>query len=92
MQNKKSLTRIALIFVCIGLVLAAAYDFVSWLQMRSVTKLFVNPIPSNLQVYQTHSVLFASYIHYSAPPEVIAAIIQSHQLASPTNDSPDQIE
>ena len=64
----------------------------SWSQTRGALKLFVDPIPSSLHVHQGRSFLFSTYVHFSTPPEVIAAIIQSHQLASPTNGSLEQIE
>jgi len=68
--------------------------FLSWSQTRDALKLFVNPVPSNLHVNHGYSDLFATYVHFTAPPEIIIAVIQSHQLASPTNadDSLEQIE
>jgi hypothetical protein len=69
-------------------------SFLSWYQTHDFLKIFMNPVPmpSSVHVYQGRGVLFSTYVHFSAPPEVITAIIQSHQMFSPTNDSPEQIE
>jgi hypothetical protein len=71
-----------------------AVGFLSWYQTRDFLKILMKPVPvpSSVHVYQGRGFLFSTYVHFSAPPEVITAIIQSHQLFCPTNDSPEQIE
>jgi hypothetical protein len=71
-----------------------AVGFLSWYQTHDFLKIFMNPVPvpSSVHVYQGRGQLFSAYVHFSAPPEVITSIIQSHQLFSPTNGSLEQIE
>jgi len=64
----------------------------SWFQTRSYLKFFVNPIPNSVHLHQGTTIMFATFVHFSAPPEVVVKIIQSHQLLAVTNDSPEQIE
>lgn len=70
-----------------------AVGFLSWFQTRGHLKNCLGkPVPSGLHVHRGRSVMFATYVHFSAPPEVIAAIIQSHQLAIPAVGTWEQSE
>lgn len=71
-----------------------AVGSLSWLQTRQHLKIFFNPepIPSGVHVHHGRSVLFSSYVHFSAPPAAIAALIQSKELLEVPSELTDQID
>jgi hypothetical protein len=71
-----------------------ASSLMSWLDTRQHLKIFLNPkpVPPSLRVCQGCSILFSSYVHFTAPPEVIAAIIQSKELVEIPIETPDQVD
>jgi hypothetical protein len=79
------------LFCEVMLLALVVVGLMSWFQTRDKLKLFLDPVPSSLHVHHGRSDLFGCYIHFSAPSAIIAAIIQSKQLAPPANDS-EQIE
>lgn len=62
----------------------------SWLQTRNQLKIFIGSVPAGIHVHQGRSILFSAFVHFSAPPEVISAIIQSHHLNSRSPIQKDQ--
>jgi hypothetical protein len=56
--------------------------------MREAMQIFFEPmpVPSGVHVHHGRSVMFGSFVHFSAPPTVIAAIIKSKELVEMPND------
>jgi hypothetical protein len=54
----------------------------SWFQTRQNLRPFTGPgpLPGGVHIHRGRTVLFSSYVHFTAQPAVIAAIIQSKQL------------
>jgi hypothetical protein len=48
------------------------------------------PVPKGLRVHHGRSILFSSYVHFSAPPEVIASIIKSKGLLQVSTEDLDR--
>ena len=75
--------------LCLSLL---AVGLLSWLQTRQAMQMFFDPMPmpSGVHVLHGRSILFSSYVHFSAPPAVIAVIIHSKGLAEVPAEIPDQ--
>jgi hypothetical protein len=69
-----------------------AVSFLSWSQTRQNMEIFMNPapVPSEVQVYRGRNTLFNNFVHFTAPPAVIAAIIKSKELVEVPSEPPDQ--
>jgi hypothetical protein len=80
--------------LCIeALVLAlVAVGLLSWLQTRQHLRIFMQPapVPNGVQVRQGRSILFSTYVHFSATPEAIASVIQSKALLEVSAVMPDK--
>lgn len=65
-----------------------AVSSLSWLQTRQSLQIIMDPapVPRELRVHHGRGILFSSYVHFSAPPEVIARLIQLKGLAEVPND------
>ena len=70
------------LFAEVILIAFIAVCAMSWLQTRQNLKIFMNPLPVPNEVHVQHgrSILFSSYVHFTGPPVVIEAIIQSKEL------------
>ena len=64
----------------VALLAMVAVGFLSWFQTRDHMTTFVGPKARGVHVIKGRMILFSSYVHFSAPPDVIAAIIQSKGL------------
>ena len=80
------------LFIEVMLLALVAVGLLSWLQTRQALKIFMNPVavPKGVHVYHGRSVLFAAYVHFTAPPAVIATIINSKDLVEVPAEEPVQ--
>lgn len=78
--------------LCIVVMLLAlvAVATMSWLQTRQHLRIFMNPVPvpSGVHVHRGRSIMFSSYVHFTAPPAVIAKLVQLKELV----ETPDDLE
>ena len=81
-----------MLFTEVVLLALVAVSLLSWLQTRQHLEIFMNPepVPREVHVHHGRSILFSSYVHFSAPPAVIAAIIQSKGLVEVPNEVPNK--
>jgi hypothetical protein len=79
-------------FIEVSCLSLLAVGLLSWLQTRQAMQIFFDPmpVPNGVHVLHGRSILFSSYVHFSAPPAVIAAIIHSKELAEAPAEIPDQ--
>ena len=68
-----------------------AVSLLSWLQTRQNLEIFMNPapVPSEVHVHNGRDTLFSTFVHFTAPPAVIAAIIKSKELVEVPSEPPD---
>jgi hypothetical protein len=69
-----------------------AVSLLSWSQTRQNMEVFMNPVPvpSEVQVYRGYNTFFSTFVHFTAPPAVIAAIIKSKELVEVPSEPPNQ--
>ncbi|MSR64915.1 MAG: hypothetical protein EXS18_03940 [Verrucomicrobiae bacterium] len=82
------------LFIEVMLLTLVAIGLLSWLQTREKLKTFMDPVPvpSGVHVHNGRGVLFAAYVHFTAPPVVIAAVIKSKELVEVSAEVPDQAD
>jgi len=93
-RRRRSLGWGALIVITIT-VSAAVVVYRSWSSIRgSQLKAWniINPVPNSLHIHRGQDDLFSYWVHFSAPPEVISAIIRSKQLMPPTSQEEKRVE
>lgn len=71
-----------MLLIEVAVLALVAVGIVSWLDTRQHLRIFMNPspVPSGLRVHQGRSILFSSYVHFTAPPDSIASLLQSKGL------------
>jgi hypothetical protein len=79
------------LFTVVSCLSLLGVGLLSLLQTRQTMQIFFNPmpVPNGVHVHQGRSVLFSSYVHFSAPPAVIAALIRSKEMVEAPTESPD---
>jgi hypothetical protein len=63
----------------------------SWLSTNEHMNHFVGPQSKEVHVINGRSIMFSSYVHFSGPPEVIAAIIHSKGLVEVPAEMPEEL-
>jgi len=63
-----------------------------WAQTRDHMRIFMNPlpIPNEVRVHHGQSVLFNSFVHFTAPPTVVAALLKSKEFVEVPDEVSDQ--
>ena len=66
-------------------------SFLSWSGTRQQLKIFMNPapVPGGIHFYRGRSILFNSYVHFSAPSAIITTLIHSKGLVEVPADLSD---
>ena len=79
------------LFVEVTVLTLVGVVLLSWIGTRLRLRIFMNPepVPRELKVLHSRSDLFTSYVHFTAPPAVIAKLIQLKELVE-TPDDPEQ--
>jgi len=68
-----------------SLIAMVVVGFMAWFLTRSFFEHnFIKLVPKGIHVHHGRTVMFGSFVHFSAPPEVVTAIIQARQLAPPS--------
>ena len=66
-----------------------AVGLLSWFQTRQAMQMFFYPrVPNGVHVLHGYSSLFSTYVHFSAPPAVIAAAIHANGLTEAPAEMP----
>jgi hypothetical protein len=80
------------LFIEVVLLALVAVGLLSWLQTRQALEIFMKPgpVPSEMHVHRGRSILFSCYVHFSARPADIAAIIQSKELVEVPSEEANQ--
>lgn len=59
----------------------------SWRSTRNELEAWlIAPLPKSVRVHRGEDLLFSSWVHFSAPPEVLASIIRSKKLTLPVDE------
>lgn len=80
------------LFVTVAILSTIICGLQFWTQTRHDLKIFFepSPLPAGLHVYRGRTILFSSYVHFTAPPSAIAAIVQSKGLIEVPAEIPDE--
>ncbi len=66
---------------------------ISWLDTRQHLRIFLSPapVPDGLHVLRGRAIMFESFVHFTAPPEVVASLLQTKGMVAVPDKSPDEL-